>query len=269
MKVNKIVQRCQSSNSSLLYNNRIAKHLINLFLILIILAGNVFFPRSGVSANTDKNLNFLQDHLLESTPIERSSDFENNNIPFAIQKGRTAAQYLDIDSPATLWLADYTSRTAVYSKDGTVFNASAQIDGTSQIRAIASVPGDKRTAYYLTEPNKLWKTMDGGHSFTELTELSLLLPVCGNYGAFKDVFVNPSSPQEVFAFWTCDENTNNATHKGALYRSVDGGLSWVKLPNIGQAGQDYVINARNSNGRALMNVDGTIMLIAEGSIWGG
>lgn len=262
MKVNIIVQRCHGSKSSLSKNNRIAEHFINLCLILFILAGNVFFPESRVSANTDQNPDFLQDQLLENTPIERFSDFENNNIPFTIQEGRTATQYLDIESPATLWLADYSNKTAVYSKDGVVFSASAQIDKEtgSHIRAIASVPGDKKTAYYLTESNELWKTNDGGTTFTPLSNLTLTA------GNFQDVFINPANPQEVFVYWTWALNGNADTHFGALYRSIDGGNSWVQKPYIGQNNKTYAINDSPTNSRAMMNSEGAIILLGDGSI---
>jgi hypothetical protein len=246
-------------------------HLIMVFSLLI----PIFHTTSYLVAASSFNREIEQQEVPSTTrsfarmsPFINTINSEMNSGSLAISVGQTAVRNPNINTPTTLWLSDYTNQTAVYSKDGSVFSASA-LTGWYQIRAIASVPGNKKIAYYLTESNgadkynALWKTIDGGNTFS-LTNLPVLSSQLSLYqGTYQDVFVNPANPQEVFVFWAYDENSNNWTHVGALYRSVDGGLSWTKMPNIGQGG-NYVIN--DSYGRALMNPNGTIILIGNGSM---
>ena len=259
METNRIFQCRPRTFSSLLSNNQITKFIIRTILVFSILAGNFIPLRNTALANTNPIQGSLDNNSNINSPLATLDGSETKSSAFPIHREYTTSQTLDVTPPATLWLADYTNKIAIYSKDGTIFSASGFLDGAN-IRAIASAPGDKNTAYYLTETNKLWKTTDGGTTFALLSNLTLTA------GNFQDVFINPANPQEVFVYWTWALNGNADTHFGALYRSLDGGYSWVKEPNIGQGNGIYAINDSPMNSRAMMNSEGAIILLGDGSI---
>lgn len=94
------------------------------------------------------------------------------------------------------------------------------MDPTNHRILYASFWQVKRTPYSLEsggEGSGLWKSTDGGDSWTELTE-NKGLPK-GIWG-ISGVTVSPQNPKRI---WTIIENEN-----GGVFRSDDGGNSWTK-----------------------------------------
>ncbi len=97
---------------------------------------------------------------------------------------------------------------------------------SGRVVSIATHPTDADTAYAASASGGVWKTTDGGALWTPLTDE---LPIL-NHGC---VAVDPAAPDTVYA--GTGEYTTLSTGDG-LFRSLDGGASWVRLATAGEVG---------------------------------
>jgi hypothetical protein len=110
-------------------------------------------------------------------------------------------------------------------------------------------------------------TTDGGKTWTKK-------PLYGNYGTWEEVrciFYDPSSlkdgkSQTIYAVVNIivkDEN-GNSVNKGGLYRSLDAGANWEKVPNEGytqgetysatwDVGEEFYKQLKADNGKTINN----------------
>ena len=111
---------------------------------------------------------------------------------------------------------------------------------SGRINVVAVHPGDKQTWYIGVASGGVWKTTNGGTTFT---------PVFQNEGSYSigHVVIDPKNPNTV---WVGTGEANNQRSVGwgdGVYRSDDGGRSWrnVGLKDSQHIGR-IVIDTRDS-----------------------
>ncbi|MBU0638524.1 MAG: hypothetical protein KKB50_06640 [Planctomycetes bacterium] len=99
-------------------------------------------------------------------------------------------------------------------------------DASGRVVSIAPHPSDPNTVYIASASGGIWKTVDKGSTWVPLTdELATL-----NHGA---VALDPSNPDTVYA--GTGEYTTGSNGDG-LFRSTDGGQSWIQIATEAQVG---------------------------------
>jgi len=94
-------------------------------------------------------------------------------------------------------------------------------------------PNDPNTVYVGTVGKGLWKTSDGGSSWTRLTNF----PSTSTGAGITGMLVNPGNGSEVFA----------ASYGNGTYHSTDGGSTWTQL-TAGTGPANVTIAALSNNG---------------------
>jgi photosystem II stability/assembly factor-like uncharacterized protein len=93
---------------------------------------------------------------------------------------------------------------------------------SGRITTIAVHPNDRTTIYIGAAQGGVWKTTDGGTSWTPLTDGQCSL-------AMGDIAIDPTNPNIVYA-GTGEENFSGDSYYGCgVLRSADGGSSWTRL----------------------------------------
>jgi photosystem II stability/assembly factor-like uncharacterized protein len=116
---------------------------------------------------------------------------------------------------------------------------------SGRITGLAVHPTDPNTVYIGAAAGGIWKTVDGGTHWTDMSgDLNLL--------TFGAIAIDPNNTNIVYAgtgetLW----GFNTTTFEGdGLYKSTDGGISWTKITNgFGTQTQfsDIVVSPHNSN----------------------
>ena len=84
---------------------------------------------------------------------------------------------------------------------------------------VEGVPGDQNTVYVGTAAGGIWKTINGGTTWTPLFEKQPTLSI-------GDLALEPGNPDVIYA-GTGEANTRNSVSFGrGMYKSTDGGTSW-------------------------------------------
>ncbi len=83
-----------------------------------------------------------------------------------------------------------------------------------RVTAVAGVPGDPRTYYFGTPGGGIWKTTNGGRTWTPISD-QVRVPSIGALA------VAPSNPNVIYA------GTGEQTRGKGMYRSSDGGATWA------------------------------------------
>ena len=110
--------------------------------------------------------------------------------------------------------------TANWTQVGPVsfpYNATGQPTGMGRINVIAFHPSDVNTMYIGSPSGGLWKTTNGGSSWTTLTDANPTLGVSA-------IIIHPSSPNTIW-IGTGDRDAGDAPGMG-VYKSTDGGTTW-------------------------------------------
>ncbi|MCB0731328.1 MAG: hypothetical protein KDC88_09865 [Ignavibacteriae bacterium] len=97
---------------------------------------------------------------------------------------------------------------------------------SGRIKGLAVHPSDPNTVYIGAAAGGIWKTVDGGTNWTDMSgDLNLL--------TFGAIAIDPGNPNTVYA-GTGEGmlGSNNTTFEGdGLYKSTDGGVSWIRITN--------------------------------------
>ncbi len=144
--------------------------------------------------------------------------------------------------------------------------------------SIAIDPANENVVYAGTETNGIFKTTDGGASWTRLR----LGFKCGTqqsgYPQIFDIAVDPSNPQVIYtATINGPGPSDNPIHPAAtagIYKSTDGGLTWTqKIQGFTTTYASYVIVDSTNSNRVYAGLGGAKSTFAapfpfyEGGIW--
>lgn len=102
-----------------------------------------------------------------------------------------------------------------------------------RIRAIAVHPSDPNTVYMGAVAGGIWKTTNGGSSWTPLNDFMENLAVCS-------IVIDPNNPNIIYA-GTGEGFFNIDAIRGAgIFKSTDAGASWTKLSSTDNSNFYYV-----------------------------
>jgi photosystem II stability/assembly factor-like uncharacterized protein len=102
-----------------------------------------------------------------------------------------------------------------------------------RIRAIAVHPTDPNTVYIGAVAGGVWKTIDGGNSWTSITDFMGNIAVCA-------LVIDPNNPNTIYA-GTGEGFFNIDAIRGAgIFKSTDAGSSWFQLSTTNNADYYYV-----------------------------
>jgi photosystem II stability/assembly factor-like uncharacterized protein len=110
-----------------------------------------------------------------------------------------------------------------------------------RVTDVESVPGKPHIAYVGTGGGGLWKTMNGGTTWTPIFERQ-------NTFSIGDIALDPQNPETIWV-GTGEANPRNSVSFGdGVYRSTEGGASWQ---HMGLAGTERIsrilVHPKNSN----------------------
>lgn len=133
-------------------------------------------------------------------------------------------------------------------------------NASGRVVSVAPHPSDPNTIYIGSASGGVWKTTDGGTSWSPLTdELSIL-----NHGA---VAIDPSNPNTIYA-GTGEYQTGSGGD--GLFRSTDAGATWSRIATAAQVGpncSEVAVDPSNSS-RIFVSGDlGVVRSTNGGSSW--
>jgi photosystem II stability/assembly factor-like uncharacterized protein len=111
--------------------------------------------------------------------------------------------------------------------------ASSYSPVSGRVTALAVDPTNSDIVYLGSAEGGVWKTTDGGKTWTPLTDNQPSLAV-------GSIAIDPSNPQTIYV-GTGEENFNNDAYFGAgILKSTDGGSTWTQIssPFVGPFGSD-------------------------------
>lgn len=104
---------------------------------------------------------------------------------------------------------------------GTFGGSSANVSG--RVTAIAADPSNQNTFYIGAAGGGVWKTTDGGQTYTSLTD---------NISAFRDlsigaIAVDQKNPNTIYVGTGEPNNNGDAKYGVGVYKTTDGGQTWT------------------------------------------
>lgn len=122
--------------------------------------------------------------------------------------------------------------------------------GIGRVTCIAFHPTNSQVIYVGTPAGGLWKSEDGGNTYTPLTDH---LPVLG----ISEIIVHPTNPNIIYIA-TGDRSANDTYTVGVL-KSMDGGITW------NTTGLSSLVTSQNILRRMVMHPDNPDILLVAGS----
>ncbi len=101
-------------------------------------------------------------------------------------------------------------------------NNTGQVNGTGRVNAIAFDPANNNIIWAGAPNGGLWKTTDGGQTYSCNTDQ---LPTLG----VSSILINPDN-SDIMYIGTGDRDGGNSSGLG-VYKSTDGGISWTQFNN--------------------------------------
>lgn len=99
-------------------------------------------------------------------------------------------------------------------------------EASGRITGIAADPSNPNVIYVAATGGGVWKTADGGTTWTPLTDAQSTLTM----GA---IAIAPSAPQTIYAGTGEADNSGDSLYGRGILKSTDGGASWTLLNNNG------------------------------------
>ncbi len=182
------------------------------------------FPKAFIDGQKSNELSKIQTIIQKGNKLQTTSDLWQNIGPKAIDM--TSATYVDEFGVTHPFMQQW-----------------GKVSG--RIRGLAVHPTDPNTVYIGAAAGGIWKTVNGGTNWTDMSgDLNLL--------TFGAIAIDPGNTNVIYAgtgeiMW----DFNNTTFEGdGLYKSTDGGISWIKITSgFGTQTQfsDIVVSPHNSN----------------------
>jgi photosystem II stability/assembly factor-like uncharacterized protein len=136
------------------------------------------------------------------------------------------------DTTSIVWTSQGPLPIASNGPDGSVYY-SGQPPYSGRVTAIALDPTDTQVAYVGGAAGGVWKTSDGGVTWTPVFDAQPSL-------AIGSIAVDPSDPQTIFV-GTGEANWTGDAYFGAgIFRSTDGGATWSQVGTPGQFDGCYI-----------------------------
>ena len=137
------------------------------------------------------------------------------------------------------------------------------IVGIGRINTIAFDPSNSNIIYIGAPDGGVWKTTDGGNTWTPLTENLAALGI-------SDIAINPNNSQEIFIA-TGDRDARSCYSIGIL-KSTDGGNTWQQLNLTSQLSDHFktnriLINPNNTNIILVATSEGIYRSTDGGNTW--
>jgi photosystem II stability/assembly factor-like uncharacterized protein len=106
---------------------------------------------------------------------------------------------------------------------------------------IEGVPGNPNLVYVATASGGLWKTTNGGHSWTPLFDRQPVLSI-------GDIAIDPRNPDLIYVGTGEGNPRNSVSYGNGVYKSTDGGRTWqyLGLGNVRHITR-VLIHPRNSD----------------------
>ncbi|MGE3472700.1 MAG: WD40/YVTN/BNR-like repeat-containing protein [Vicinamibacterales bacterium] len=133
-------------------------------------------------------------------------------------------------------------------------------NASGRVSAVAVDPTDANTAYAAAAGGGVWKTTDGGQSWTPLTDqLSSL--------ASGALALDPSAPSTILYGTGEQHYSADSLYGDGLFRSFDGGASWAKIGLKADVG-NYIARVGLSPGTLHVCSDrGYVRSVNDGATW--
>ncbi len=142
-----------------------------------------------------------------------------------------------------------------FVKGATSSRAYISIVHTPQSSPFNGNPAISQIIYVGTSTGRIWKTTNGGTTWTDLTKapLPVVSDIAGRFVTWIDT--DPTNSNNVVISYSGWNNSTNPAIPGHVFRSLDGGASWVDIsgalpdepynsvavnPNAGKNGEIYV-----------------------------
>jgi len=144
----------------------------------------------------------------------------------------------------------------------TAYTYTSGLEGKGRVNAIAVDPNNPDIIYVGAPAGGLWKTTDGGQTWTPLTDN---MPFAG----VSAIAIDPQN-SDVIYIGTGDDDALNTPSMG-IFKSTDGGITWQASGNSANTVMNYVadiiVNPANPNIIIAATSDGVIRTIDGGTTW--
>ena len=117
--------------------------------------------------------------------------------------------------------------------------------GLGRINCVAFRPGDNNTIYVGAPAGGLWKSSDGGSSWTVLTDNNGVLGVSDVIvipTAFQDILYIATGDKDTGSAWSLNGGQQNDNNSIGVLKSTDGGATWVATGLSWTASQKITIS---------------------------
>src|SRR5205814_7199201 len=154
------------------------------------------------------------------------NDHDRTPIAFAGPQGNTSAVIDSTSIPVVGGNWNFFGPGSI--NNGQVTGAAAPVSG--RIVAVAAHPTDPNTIYIAAAGGGVWKTVNSGASWTQLTDSQTTL-------FMGSIAVSKSDPNVIYAGTGEPNNAIDCQYGRGVLKSLDGGASWTLMGNSNFNGQ--------------------------------